>query len=754
MPTYDITEGVPFDLTATVASNSLELNSTAYDIVINNIPFVANVTNQNPYRRETAPYKKDQFDNSPEPGEQAFTGWWLRSQTSWHNGAGIKFYEPGTDYQHVSHRFNDSRGIDVWTVGEATVLPEVIDVYTGTNLINAAAGRDGTSDVLVTGNSGGTLKKVSFDVDDGQATATPYTITSHTSYAFNSVTSDGSNYYATCSRGIHVGNINADSDVFAFKVSPNATPDPNTFIKYVKGYILFGAKNKIYNMELLSSTGYIHSAPSGPAASSLAHNASQIDTLPTTFKAHVNANWIWNDATASPGPIYLSGNGGNNGEVWQIKHDEVTNTLDMPGATMVISLPEGETINALHYYLGSLVLGTSSGARVCPVDINNNVVLGPLLFENSNYPVNGFTESNNYIYAATKAINEDGTNTHACLICIDLSNQFDDGTYAYAHDLEYRSSVNKIYLVSNKALTTNVATLTTTTAHDFNVGNSVTVTGVDATFNGTYVVASTPTTTTFTYAKTASNVTSTAVSPNGSVTETASNSEATEVYQVNNRLVMVVEETTGVAGSGELHIQSKLTKRDTGWLKTGTIRYGTVEPKFFRFINLECSTGDGDSITISTIDEDSVLTQLQTINGGLNNQDIFISTLQTKQRDIALKFTFTNVNNDTALPVLKAYQLKSVPAIRRQRLYQFPLSCYDREMDRFNTEFGYDGRAIDVLNSLEALEETGQFVTVTDYRTNETFDGVIEEVRFMNESSSDKNNSGFGGLLLVTVRKM
>jgi hypothetical protein len=75
-------------------------------------------------------------------------------------------------------------------------------------------------------------------------------------------------------------------------------------------------------------------------------------------------------------------------------------------------------------------------------------------------------------------------------------------------------------------------------------------------------------------------------------------------------------------------------------------------------------------------------------------------------------------------------------------------------MDRFNTEFGYNGRAIDILNSLEALEETGQFVTVTDYRTNETFDGVIEEIRFMGESSADKNNNGFGGLLLVTVRKM
>ena len=37
----------------------------------------------------------------------------------------------------------------------------------------------------------------------------------------------------------------------------------------------------------------------------------------------------------------------------------------------------------------------------------------------------------------------------------------------------------------------------------------MTVAGVDATFNGSFTVASVPTTTTFTYAKTASNVSST-----------------------------------------------------------------------------------------------------------------------------------------------------------------------------------------------------------------------------------------------------
>lgn len=75
--------------------------------------------------------------------------------------------------------------------------------------------------------------------------------------------------------------------------------------------------------------------------------------------------------------------------------------------------------------------------------------------------------------------------------------------------------------ISNKALTSNLATLTTAAVHGITqVGTIVVVEGVDATFNGTYVIHSIPTTTSFTYVKTSTNVTSAAVSPNGIATFT------------------------------------------------------------------------------------------------------------------------------------------------------------------------------------------------------------------------------------------
>ncbi len=73
--------------------------------------------------------------------------------------------------------------------------------------------------------------------------------------------------------------------------------------------------------------------------------------------------------------------------------------------------------------------------------------------------------------------------------------------------------------VTNKSLTSNVATLTVSSAHTFVVGETITVSGVDATFNGSYEVTATPTALTVRYAKTASNVASTGSS--GTITNTA-----------------------------------------------------------------------------------------------------------------------------------------------------------------------------------------------------------------------------------------
>jgi hypothetical protein len=93
--------------------------------------------------------------------------------------------------------------------------------------------------------------------------------------------------------------------------------------------------------------------------------------------------------------------------------------------------------------------------------------------------------------------------------------------------------------VTNKQLTSNVATLTMASAAAFQVGETVTVTGVDATFNGTYVITA-KTATTISYAKTNADVASTAATGTITVANPASGT-----YTIN------VSPTAGVPREGE-----------------------------------------------------------------------------------------------------------------------------------------------------------------------------------------------------------
>ena len=669
------------DLSYTSGGTSFQPTDVSYDLSIDNIPFILKIDNQNPYRRETAQYKKDQFDNSAEPGEQSLTGWWVRSQTSWHNGAGIEFYEPGTDYEHVSHRFYDSRGVDVWTVGELRLHKEVFHAYTDAAGINAATGNDGTNDVLVAGDEDGILRKITLNGNSTASTAT-YVAPStsypdgHNNpstgpiYPFHSVTTDGSTYYAACNYAIHKGTIKTltSDDVF-FKHS--TIGNPNVLVKYAKGNVFVGMGR---TFGVLNTSG---------AATSATHTTGAVDTF-TNSMNHINTNWNWVDATGSPGPLFFAGNGGNNGEVWSATIDvsdtTPTNAINLAGAVMVMSLPDGETINTIHYYLGFLALGTNKGVRICPVGNDGTPVMGPLLIE-TDYPVKGFAERGSYIYAATK-VNE-GANTNAILIRIDLSQQFSDGTFAYAYDLEYQSSLD---------------------------GDS---------------------------------------------------SDCTEVYNLSvsldegisyiDRLVMVIQED-GV--TGELKVEHTTNYRTSGWLQTGKIRYGTVEPKFFKYLQTRGLIAVGDSIAVQTIDSAGNEYDIITLDAVSLGENVGLSQPVGGQEFIAIKYTLNNGSPITDYPVLQSYQLKSIPGVPRQRMYQYPLSCYDIEMDKYNSQFGYVGRAYEVLDALENLEILGDFVSIKDFRTGESYQGVIEEVRFTNESSPDKDSNGFGGLLLITVRKL
>jgi hypothetical protein len=56
------------------------------------------------------------------------------------------------------------------------------------------------------------------------------------------------------------------------------------------------------------------------------------------------------------------------------------------------------------------------------------------------------------------------------------------------------------------------------------------------------------------------------------------------------------------------------------------------------------------------------------------------------------------------------------------------------------------------MTQLEAVENAGDTVRVEDFRTGESYIGLIEELDFINKTPSDRRFSGYGGMLVATIR--
>ena len=123
------------------------------------------------------------------------------------------------------------------------------------------------------------------------------------------------------------------------------------------------------------------------------------------------------------------------------------------------------------------------------------------------------------------------------------------------------------------------------------------------------------------------------------------------------------------------------------------------------------------------------------------------------QEYLSFKFELSRSSTASAEgPILSGYQLKSLPAVGRQRLISYPLACYDRENDSFGNQVGHEGAAYEKLALLEDIESVGDTIRVEDFRTGESFLGIIEQLQFINRTPTDKRFSGFGGVLLATIR--
>ncbi len=724
----DITEGranqaIAVDVGIVSTSAYWQNTSDSYDVALGGQPFFYAISDARPYIRQTAPYKKDQFDNGAEPGEQSLTGWWIRSQSSFHGGSGIKFYDPSAG-ETVTHRFTDSKNVNVWTKGQATLLKDTSQAHVTTHPIGSDGRAPQQLRSIKWGSNNGVLLHDGYDVDKIDSTGTETHFVDYNSGADDKVYAicdDGSSaYWVTNDTGpsgkleVNKKVLTADSTTAATVMFTSAgVTVTNAVMEYVKDRIVMCANNKIYEFSTSASS------------------------LPTALYTHSDTDVVFTSITASGPAIYIAAYSGIQSFIYKF----TLNTSGvMPTLTTAITaaeMPVGEIIHKIYYYLGYMMIGTNKGIRAAVVsDQDGSINYGPLIVETTQ-PCYDFAARDRFVWCATSVAGEPG------VIRIDLGNEIETLRFAYANDIYYTGvsgvdttscaflgetdrlafcteAVNQ-KAVTNKERTTTTATITSA-AHGFVAGDVIYVIGVDAALDGNWTITSV-TTDTITFTTTTS----------GTIASTA----------VTNAFV---------GKPGYSYIESASTLASTGYLTTGYIRYGTLEPKNFKRLLARGDFTFG-SLVLETVDKDGTEYDHITYEAGVTAVEVGTNSPDTAQEYVAYKFVFNRDATTTSQgPIFKGYQAKATIATPRQRTMQFPVYCFDIETDRYNVVSGYEGKAFARLQALEDVEENGDVVAWQDLTTGENRQVVIEQISFTRMTPPDKRFDGFGGVIEITIR--
>ncbi len=730
----DITEAIPYTLSNPAGAINYSATGVAYDIAVAGLPFFVQASDDTPYRRVTAQYRKQQYDQTREAGEQSLTGWWFRSQSSFHLGQGIKYFEPAQD-EGLRFQYTESKGVNVWDKGQVTLINDVDEVHTTTGVLKSNGRPNQHMRSIQWTQSGNTYEGVllhdEYDIDKIFPTITA-TITNK-ALTSNVATLTAANHGFAVGFEVTVTGVDATfngtytitavtTNTFSYaKTATNvtstaatgtATSEVEHFVDYISGtdYPVYAMTDdgvycywitKIVDAGVDKTAMYKRPLDSSASATQMWKTSSVVVTdaameftkerivtcinngvyeisttasaLPTAVYTHPVDDFNYTSITSSGAAIYCAGFSGSQSNIQKFT---LSSTGTMPTLTSAITaaeMPSGELIYKVYYYLGYMAIGTTKGVRIAAVSDDGSLAYGPLVSE-SEQPVYDFAARDSFLWCATNVDGAPGTtriNLGASLGTLLFPYAWD--TYFYPLDSTQRVTGHR------------------TTACAF-------INGTDRLAFCTNKVGAT----------------------NG------------KVY---------IETATG----GRLVWQ--------GYLQTGFIRYNTLELKRFKFILPQFDTENG-SLEVRSIDQEYNEYGLGLFSQGDTVGEIGTAYPATPQQYLGFKFIINAGDDDTKSPVFTGYQTKALPAVPRQRLIQYPVMCFDHEADKFGVQAGYEGSAWQRLQQLETVENNGDTVRIEDYRTGESYVGLIEELDFINRTPQDKRFTGFGGVLLITIRSV
>lgn len=422
----DVTNRLPFPISKKLASTVTEIvnrNGREIHYTVAGIPFRVATSPDLPMTFETAQYQKDQQDQEPEAGEQTLSGWWLRSQVSWNEGAGALFSEARGDVAATA-AFRESSNVDVWTAGELRLLKATVPIST-TTARSVAIVPTATALSTVVGRVGSVTRYT--NMDTGTASTNLYI---NGAVTFTQVIATETEWFGAGNDGkVYSGPIGATT------TSPkiwtlNAAGSGPTRICWAKHRLWATNGNKIYEC--------VYAAPG----------------VMTATYSHPSAGWVYTDIADGPGGVLFSGYGDGTSCLQRISIDTDGGIPTLSGATTVAQLPTDEKILRVSELAGSMFcMVTNMGVRVAVADSSGTVTYGPLFLERDtevpDTTVPAICSAGRFWWLSFGDENK--------LWRVDSSAEIDEGVFAYASDMESASAPVSVTVRKGRAVVATVS---------------------------------------------------------------------------------------------------------------------------------------------------------------------------------------------------------------------------------------------------------------------------------------------------------
>ena len=743
VPPYgdDITERIPVPLSNPAGATSYALTGVAYDMAIAGLPFFINASDDTPYRRQTAEYRKQQIDQTREAGEQTLTGWWLRSQSSFHQGQGINFFEPIQD-ESLRFQYTESKGCNIWTRGQVTLLNSVSPEHLTTGEVTTN-GRPPQVARSIQWKELSYTGATTYNTYDGILLWDEY---------------DVDKVYPTITASINNKALTTNVATLTTTAAHNLAPGMEITVAGVDA--TFNGDYVITTVPTATTFTYAKTAtnvpstavsPVGSVESSITHfidyNSGTDEPVYGICDDGVYAYWVTNKVAGGANKIHM---------YKKLLSDDssVAETLMFNATGIVITNAVLEyTKERIVACINNKVYEIATNATALPTAVythpDNDVTFTGITSSGVAIYVSSYSGIQSTIAKFTLATNGTMPTLTSAITAAELPvGEIVFDIYYYLGFMAIGTNKGIRMAVVGDDGSINYGPLiaeTTTPCYDFAARDSYiwcatgvednpgvirvnlgTRLGNDLNFAYCYDL----------YAPTVTDFTTTTCAFMGDTNQLA--------------FVTANNGTT----DGAIYVENLNEKISEGYLQTGFIRYNTLELKVFKLLQARINNTNG-GLLIDTVTYNGTEYRIGTFTQESNIPEVTVSYPTGAQEYLGFKFTLTRSTNDSSQgPTFNGYNLKSLPAVPRQRLIQYPLFCYDHEADKFGVEEGYEGSAYARMSQLEQVENVGDTVRVQDFRTGESYLGLIEELDFINKTPSGPRFSGYGGTLVVTIRSI